>query len=348
MVETIARSASVAVASVGRPSSKRRDKCSRVPSTTPLANTRAKQVHADNQSNTVTDLENKQQVPSVTAVQGGVGPTVETTSRVEKSSQRQNDTFSPSVPQALYVSTVSRKLKEKIKHHQGFLSCSANQEKHFDAFHASAMSGYPRYPTALNSTSKRVRVNARVNDYPAHDVTIDTATDVPCISVHFVQTHPTMKDTEIFAVPPGAINLSSADGSPLQILGYVRFRLTLGDITLPVEALVLPSLGPDIMLLDNTIMGAFGGVLDWSTEQLSFKTSQVTIKASHRRVYFTTHPENTATAQRDVYSPGRSGSIIQGAVYQSYYPSPAGRNFLAAVGALAGNNHARLPARRTA
>ena len=51
------------------------------------------------------------------------------------------------------------------------------------------------------------------------------------------------------------------------------------------------------MLLDNTIMGAFGGVLDWSTEQLSFKTSRVTIKASHRRVDFTAHPENTATAQ---------------------------------------------------
>ena len=82
-----------------------------------------------------------------------------------------------------------------------------------------------------------------------------------------------MKDTRIFAVPPGAINLSSADGSPLKSLGYVRLQLTLGDITLPVEALVLPYLGPDIKLLDNTIMGAFGGVLDWSTGQLSFETS---------------------------------------------------------------------------
>ena len=54
------------------------------------------------------------------------------------------------------------------------------------------------------------------------------------------------------------------------------------------------------MLLDNTIMGAFGGVLDWSTEQSSFKISQVTIKASHRRVDFTAHPENTATAQCSV------------------------------------------------
>ena len=88
---------------------------------------------------------------------------------------------------------------------------------HFDAFHSSAMSWNPRYSTALNFTSKRVQVNARVNDYPAHNVTIDTATDVPCISVRFVQTHPTMKDTQFVSVPPGAINLSSADGSPFKI-----------------------------------------------------------------------------------------------------------------------------------
>ena len=53
------------------------------------------------------------------------------------------------------------------------------------------------------------------------------------------------------------------------MLGYVRFQLTLGNITLPVEALVLPSLGPDTMLLDNTIVGAFEAVLDRSTEQLT-------------------------------------------------------------------------------
>ena len=57
-------------------------------------------------------------------------------------------------------------------------------------------------------------------------------------------------------VPAGAIQLNSADGSALEILGYIRFNLTLGEITLPVEALVLPNLGPDKMLLDNSIMNA--------------------------------------------------------------------------------------------
>ena len=221
--KTIARSASVAVVSAGRPSSKRRDKFGRTNSTAPLASTCAKQVHADNQSNTVTYLKNKLQVPSVLAVPRGVGPAVKTASRIKKSSQRRNDTFSPSVvPHVLYVFAASPKLNENVKH-QFLFSCNANRGTHFDAFHASAMSGYPRYPTALNSTSKRARVNASVNDHPAHNVTIDTATDVPCICVHFVQTHPTMKDTQICAVTPGAINLSSADGPPLKILAYCRF-----------------------------------------------------------------------------------------------------------------------------
>ena len=52
----------------------------------------------------------------------------------------------------------------------------------------------------------------------------------------------------------------------------------LSDITLPVEALVLPSLGPDVTLLDDSIMNAFGGVLDWSTGHLSFETCQIKIK----------------------------------------------------------------------
>lgn len=103
--------------------------------------------------------------------------------------------------------------------------------------------------------------------------------------------HKTLKNTEILPVPPGAINLRSADGSPLKLKGYARFELTLGEITLPVEALVLPSLGPDKMLLDNSIMGAFGAVLDWQAEQLTFKTSRVKITAQHRKTRLPTPTE---------------------------------------------------------
>ena len=54
------------------------------------------------------------------------------------------------------------------------------------------------------------------------------------------------------------------------------------------------------MLRDNSIMNAFGGVLDWNTEQLSFKT--VKTKLSQCRVNVTQHLENSAIAQSSVES----------------------------------------------
>ena len=83
----------------------------------------------------------------------------------------------------------------------------------------------------MNATSKRVRVHARVNDHPVFDITIDTASYVSCVAELFVRQHPTLKGTEMLAVPPNAINLRGADGSQLKILGYVRFMLKVGDIT---------------------------------------------------------------------------------------------------------------------
>ena len=89
----------------------------------------------------------------------------------------------------------------------------------------------------------------------------------------------------MFPVPPGAISLHSTDGSPLEILGCVRFTLKLSNKSLPVEALVLPHLGPDVMLIDNSIMKSFGAKLDWTTERLCFQDSNDTISAIHVRRY---------------------------------------------------------------
>ena len=50
-----------------------------------------------------------------------------------------------------------------------------------------------------------------------------------------------------------------------------------------MEALVLPHLGPDVMLLDNGIMKSFGAKLDWTTEYLSFQDSRYTIPAVNVR-----------------------------------------------------------------
>lgn len=67
----------------------------------------------------------------------------------------------------------------------------------------------------------------------------------------FLRQHPTL-NKKMSAVPPNAIKFGNRDGSPLEILGYVRFMLAPGDITLPVEALVLSKLGPAKMQLANS------------------------------------------------------------------------------------------------
>ena len=136
------------------------------------------------------------------------------------------------------------------------------------------------YSTRFPST--RVRIPGVLEeDNIEHQVTIDSATDIPCISKTFIDKHEKLRQKCIFPIPPGAISLRSADGSPLQILGYIRFTLKLGNKSLPVEALVLPHLGPDIMLFDNSIMKSFGAKLDWLTECLSFQDSLETIPARH-------------------------------------------------------------------
>ena len=61
------------------------------------------------------------------------------------------------------------------------------------------------------------------------------------------------------------------------------FAFKLGNKSLTVEALELPHLGPAAMLIDNSIMKAFGAKLDWATEQLSYKDSIPTIPATHTR-----------------------------------------------------------------
>ena len=78
-------------------------------------------------------------------------------------------------------------------------------------------------------------------------------------------------------------SLCSADRMPLKILEYIHFALKFGNISLPVEALVLPHLQSDAMLFEDSIMKAFGVKLGWAAERLSFKGSNVTIPATHTR-----------------------------------------------------------------
>ena len=52
-------------------------------------------------------------------------------------------------------------------------------------------------------------------------------------------------------VPPSCRPLSVANGSSLEIVGFIELSPTLGDITRRIDALVTPSLGPDQILLDK-------------------------------------------------------------------------------------------------
>jgi len=53
----------------------------------------------------------------------------------------------------------------------------------------------------------------------------------------------------------------------MQILRFISFNVVrLGEISRRVDALVVPSLGPDQILLDNDAMSGLGAVLDWDNE----------------------------------------------------------------------------------
>ena len=54
---------------------------------------------------------------------------------------------------------------------------------------------------------------------------------------------------------------------------------------LPVKTLVLPNLGPDVMLIDNSIMEAFAVKLHWAAERRLFKDSNTTIPTIHTKAY---------------------------------------------------------------
>ena len=46
--------------------------------------------------------------------------------------------------------------------------------------------------------------------------------------------------------------------------------------------LLIPSLGPDCMLLDNDVLSRFGAVLGCKSQRLKFSSSTVTIPAIHK------------------------------------------------------------------
>ena len=75
-----------------------------------------------------------------------------------------------------------------------------------------------------------------VEDYPVPAITVDTATDVSVVSQAWLMSHPTLRFVTIQPVPPTAVALRAANGSPLNVLGLVVFSLTLATSTHDAEA----------------------------------------------------------------------------------------------------------------
>ena len=134
----------------------------------------------------------------------------------------------------------------------------------------------------LSFSSRRVRIAGSVDNVPVNNITVDTATDGPVVSLAWVRSHPTLRGIPFNLVPPAAVALRAANGEPINVVGFIDFPLTLSELTRTVTALVVPSLGPDLMLLDNSVMSDFGARLDWNNQTLSFSSTGSTIPAVHR------------------------------------------------------------------
>ena len=65
----------------------------------------------------------------------------------------------------------------------------------------------------------------------------------------------------------------------MEMLRLIRFNLQLGDVTGPVEALVISSVRPGDILLDNCVMSLFGAKLDWKNQCITFHSRETTIQA---------------------------------------------------------------------
>ena len=81
-----------------------------------------------------------------------------------------------------------------------------------------------------------MQISGFVEDYPMPAITVDTATDASVVSHAWLKSHPTLRSVTIQPVPPTAVALRAANGSPLNVLGLVVFSLTLATSTHDAEA----------------------------------------------------------------------------------------------------------------
>ena len=121
--------------------------------------------------------------------------------------------------------SVSMDVNEDCPDHER--SSTHNKHKH-GQWYACALSRRTRSPLTPAFSSHRVDVWGRIGGFEVPGVTVDTASDNPCVAFSFVERHPILKNEPIHAIPPAALTLKAANGSVMEILGFIRFDLQLG------------------------------------------------------------------------------------------------------------------------
>ena len=99
-------------------------------------------------------------------------------------------------------------------------------------------------------SSRRVRIADCVDDAPVNHITVGTSTDVLVVCPAWVRSHPTLRGIPLDPVPPAAVALRAPNGEPTNVVRFIDFPFTLSEITRTVTALAVPSLGPDLILVD--------------------------------------------------------------------------------------------------
>lgn len=131
---------------------------------------------------------------------------------------------------------------------------------------------------------RRVRVMGKLHGVSNGPVlTVDTATDVP---LYPVLIHNAIQSSNIglYLIFPGPVwAFRKANGLPMEILGCISFDFTLGELTQPIECIIVPSLGPDTILFNSTILSASRALLDWDSKTLTYKEhSSCILSMTHR------------------------------------------------------------------
>ena len=85
-----------------------------------------------------------------------------------------------------------------------------------EEWYAFAISRRARSPLTLAFSCHRIHICGRIGGVEVPRVTVDTASDVPCVAFSFVKRHPVLKVEPIHAIPPAVVTLKAANGSVME------------------------------------------------------------------------------------------------------------------------------------